>query len=107
MPESVCLSMILGNALGRSLSPPSNSSWCICFTDPSARSQRESELTKGNSYVHRRGISARNCIWITDNDVTSRHKLGGAPGTACSVRNANGLYGLQVHADCLHVTGNR
>jgi hypothetical protein len=34
MPESVCLSMILENALGRSLSPSSNSSWCICFTDP-------------------------------------------------------------------------
>src|SRR5271163_3432935 len=34
MPESACLSMILGNALGRSLSPSSNSSWCICFTDP-------------------------------------------------------------------------
>src|SRR5258708_8969632 len=34
MPESVCLSMILGNALGRSLSLSSNSSWCICFTDP-------------------------------------------------------------------------
>src|ERR1700674_5515914 len=34
MLESVCLSMILGNALGRSLSPSSNSSWCICFTDP-------------------------------------------------------------------------
>src|SRR5580698_6567272 len=34
MPGSVCLSMILGNALGRSLSPSSNSSWCICFTDP-------------------------------------------------------------------------
>src|SRR5712671_1434252 len=34
MPESVCLSMILGNAPGRSLSPSSNSSWCICFTDP-------------------------------------------------------------------------
>jgi NADPH:quinone reductase-like Zn-dependent oxidoreductase len=28
------LSMILGNALGRSLSPSSNSSRCICFTDP-------------------------------------------------------------------------
>src|SRR5712671_4923807 len=34
MPESVCLSKILGNPLGRSLSPFSNSSWCICFTDP-------------------------------------------------------------------------
>src|SRR6202051_1644359 len=34
MPESVCFSMIWGNALGRSLSPSSNSSWCICFTDP-------------------------------------------------------------------------
>ena len=33
-PESVYLSMILGNALGRSLSPSSNSSRCICFTDP-------------------------------------------------------------------------
>jgi hypothetical protein len=33
MPESVCLSMILGNAPGRSFSPSSNSSWCICFTD--------------------------------------------------------------------------
>jgi hypothetical protein len=33
-PGSVCLSMILGNALGRSLSSSSNSSWCICFTDP-------------------------------------------------------------------------
>ena len=28
------LSMTLGNALGLSLSPSSNSSWCICFTDP-------------------------------------------------------------------------
>jgi len=34
MPESVCWSMILENALGRSLSPSSNSSWYICFTDP-------------------------------------------------------------------------
>ena len=34
MLESVCLSMILGNALDRSLSPSSNFSWCICFTDP-------------------------------------------------------------------------
>jgi hypothetical protein len=33
-PESVCLNMILGNALGRSLLLSSNSSWCICFTDP-------------------------------------------------------------------------
>src|ERR1700682_3380981 len=34
MPESVCLSMILGDALGRSFSPSSNSSWSICFTNP-------------------------------------------------------------------------
>ena len=34
MPESVCMKTILGNALGRSLSLSSNSSWCICFTDP-------------------------------------------------------------------------
>jgi hypothetical protein len=34
MPESDCLSMILGNARGRSLSLSSNSSWCICFTGP-------------------------------------------------------------------------
>jgi hypothetical protein len=32
MPESVCFSMIFGNALGRSFSPCSNSSWRICFT---------------------------------------------------------------------------
>src|SRR6266403_549701 len=42
MPESVCLSMILGNALGRSLSPSSNSSWCICFTDPCGRRRKPS-----------------------------------------------------------------
>ena len=40
MPGSVCLSVILENALGRSLSPSSNSSWCICFTDP-CRSRRK------------------------------------------------------------------
>jgi hypothetical protein len=34
MPGSACLSMMSGNALGRSLSPSSNSSWCICFTNP-------------------------------------------------------------------------
>ena len=34
MPGSVCLSMIWGNALGRSLLPSSNSLWSICFTDP-------------------------------------------------------------------------
>jgi hypothetical protein len=34
MPESVCFSMIWGNALGHSLLPSSNSSWCIYFTDP-------------------------------------------------------------------------
>src|ERR1700733_11065561 len=42
MPESVCLSMILGNALGRSLSPSSNSSWCICFTDPCGSGRKPS-----------------------------------------------------------------
>src|ERR1700687_2761134 len=36
MPESVYLSMILGNALVRSLSLSSNSSWCICFKDNDA-----------------------------------------------------------------------
>src|ERR1700731_815805 len=47
MPESVCLSTILGNALGRSFSPSSNSPWCICFTDPlgSRRKPRASERT--------------------------------------------------------------
>jgi len=34
MPESVYFSVIFGNALGRSFSPSSNSSWCICFTYP-------------------------------------------------------------------------
>src|ERR1700730_11082195 len=53
MPESVCLSMILGNALGRSLSPSSNSSWCICFTDPRGSRRKPSAddraLRPGNS----------------------------------------------------------
>src|SRR5579863_9429268 len=34
MPESVCFSVIFGNGLGRSFSPSSNSSWCICSTYP-------------------------------------------------------------------------
>ena len=34
MPESVWLRMILENAMGHSLSLSSNSSWCICFTNP-------------------------------------------------------------------------
>src|SRR4029077_19310046 len=42
MPESVCLSVILGNALGRSLSLSSNSSWCMCFTDPCASGRKPS-----------------------------------------------------------------
>jgi hypothetical protein len=45
----------LGNALGRSLSPSSNSSWCMCFTDPN-------ELTDGqkqeNIYEKRQGTDA-------------------------------------------------
>jgi hypothetical protein len=40
MPESACSSTILGNALGRSLSLSSNSSWCICFTDHAANQAR-------------------------------------------------------------------
>src|SRR5271163_1751468 len=50
MPESVCLSMILGNALGRSLSPSSNSSWCTCFTDPCG-SRRKPSADKRNIAV--------------------------------------------------------
>jgi hypothetical protein len=50
MLESVCLSMILGNALGRSLSPSSNSSWCICFTDPCG-SRRKPSADKRNIVV--------------------------------------------------------
>src|SRR6266446_233448 len=50
MPETVCLSMILGNALGRSLSPSSNSSWCICFTDPCG-SRRTPSADKRNIVV--------------------------------------------------------
>jgi hypothetical protein len=34
IPESACFSMIFGNGLGRSFSPSSNSSCCICFTYP-------------------------------------------------------------------------
>src|ERR1700722_5971877 len=50
MPESVCLSMILGNALGRSLSPSSNFWWCICFTDPCG-SRRKPGADKRNIVV--------------------------------------------------------
>ena len=50
MPESVCLSMILGNALGRSLSPSSNFWWCICFTDPCG-SRRKPSADKRNIVV--------------------------------------------------------
>src|SRR6266404_9464306 len=50
MPGSVCLSMILGNALGRSLSPSSNSSRCICFTDPCG-SRRKASADKRNIVV--------------------------------------------------------
>src|ERR1700731_3440071 len=55
MPESVCLSMILENALGRSLSPSSNSSWCICFTDPCGLRRKPSSdkrtLRKGKKSI--------------------------------------------------------
>ena len=39
MPESVSLSVILGNALDRFLSLSSNSSWCIYSTDPRITTQ--------------------------------------------------------------------
>src|SRR4029077_3551211 len=52
MPESVCFSMIFGNALGRSLSPSSNSSWCICFTSPYG-SRRKPSADKRNFVVVR------------------------------------------------------
>ncbi len=42
--------MILGNALGRSLSPSSNLSWCICFTDPCG-SRRKPSADKRNIVV--------------------------------------------------------
>src|ERR1700685_3035615 len=72
-----------------------NQAWIIARFPECARSQHESELTKGSSNVHRLSISTRNCSRITRNDVTGRHKLGGPHGTACRVRNANGLYGVQ------------
>src|ERR1700686_1704851 len=50
MPELVCLSMILGNALGHSLSRSSNSSWCICFTDASTPKM----ITLTHSYERKR-----------------------------------------------------
>src|SRR5580704_2284057 len=52
MPESVCLSLILGNALGRSLLLSSNSSWCICLTDPCG-SRRKPSADKRNFVVVR------------------------------------------------------
>src|ERR1700732_2571863 len=50
MPESVCFSVIFGKALGRSFSPSSNSSWCICFTDPWG-SRRKPSADKRNIVV--------------------------------------------------------
>src|SRR4029077_13127786 len=54
MRESVCFSMIFGNGLGRSFSPSSNSSWCICFTYPCG-SRRKPSADKRNIVVD--GIS--------------------------------------------------
>jgi hypothetical protein len=50
MPESVCLSMILGNALGRYLSPFSNWLWCICFTDPCGSRRKPRTGSAGTSF---------------------------------------------------------
>jgi hypothetical protein len=45
--------MIWGNALGRSFSPSSNSSWCICFTDPcgSRRKPRADKCGDDNYWI--------------------------------------------------------
>jgi len=50
MLESVCFSVIFGKALGRSFSPSSNSSWCICFTYPCG-SRRKPSADKRNLVV--------------------------------------------------------
>src|SRR5271169_2935823 len=50
MPESVCFNMICGNSQGRSFSRSSNSSWCICFTDPRG-SRRKPSADKRNIVV--------------------------------------------------------
>jgi len=36
------IGLFQGNSLGRSLLPSSNSSWCICFTDPSGSRRKPS-----------------------------------------------------------------
>src|ERR1700722_54880 len=52
MPESVCLSMILGNALGHSLLPSSNSSRCINFADPyRSKNNNENHVRARNSFA--------------------------------------------------------
>ena len=41
---------LCGNSLGRSFSPSSNSSWCICFTDPCASRRKPSYLVEGRPF---------------------------------------------------------
>src|ERR1700683_590092 len=92
MPKSACLSMILGNALGHSLSRSSNSSWSICLTDPcgscanherialaqaiKAAQQRSNELTRiFHVYLHQR-IPYWDRLRATSPDWSGRCKLG-------------------------------
>jgi hypothetical protein len=42
MPQSVCLSVMWGSALGRSSSPPCNFSWFICLSDLCGSRRRSS-----------------------------------------------------------------
>ena len=51
MPESGCMSTILGNALGRSSSLSSNSSRCIWFTNPCVSRRKASTNSKLSSLI--------------------------------------------------------
>ena len=94
----------LGNALGRSLSPSSNSSWCICFTDPCASRRKPS----ADKRTRRSGTSkfapvARRTIKRRDRGCESNGRTGiphNHPGnfasSALSPRKSVETWGLRA-----------
>src|SRR5260370_41846089 len=81
MPESVCFSVIFGKAPGRSFSPSSNSSWCICFTYPCG-SRRKPSADKRNE-----GDACLLDPWVFG------HESSG-PGTSHRSEQVRAVYGV-------------